>query len=73
MLGNTALVDGQQVAVGLIGLDNPAIVSMPLAFFFIWIVLLSDNSERAKQERSAFEAQQVRCETGIGAEGAVAH
>jgi Na+(H+)/acetate symporter ActP len=58
--------------VGAGKLIQPAIVSMPLAFFFIWIVSLLDNSERAKQERSAFEAQHVRCETGIGAEGAVA-
>lgn len=73
VLGNTAIVDGQEVAVGLIALDNPAIVSMPLAFLFIWIVSLLDHSERAKQERLAYEAQHVRCETGIGAEGAVQH
>ena len=46
---------------------------MPLAFFFIWIVSLFDNSEQAKRERHAFEAQRIRCETGIGAEGAVDH
>ncbi|MBK1722654.1 cation acetate symporter [Thiocystis violacea] len=73
VLGHTALVDGKEVAIGLITLNNPAIISMPLAFFFIWIVSLMDNSERAKQERVAFEAQKVRCETGIGAEGASAH
>jgi cation/acetate symporter len=73
VLGNTAIVDGIETSVGLIGLNNPAIVSMPLAFFFIWLVSVLDNSERARQERAAFEAQHVRCETGIGAEGAVAH
>jgi cation/acetate symporter len=73
VLGNTAIVDGVETSVGLIGLNNPAIVSMPLAFFFIWLVSVLDNSERARQERAAFEAQHVRCETGIGAEGAVAH
>jgi cation/acetate symporter len=46
---------------------------MPLAFFFIWLVSVLDRSARAQQERTAFEAQRVRCETGIGAEGAVAH
>lgn len=73
VLGHTALIDGKEVAVGLISLNNPAIISMPLAFVFIWIVSLLDNSERAKLERVAFEAQKVRCETGIGAEGAAAH
>jgi cation/acetate symporter len=73
VLGHTAMADGTEVAVGLIRLNNPAIVSMRLAFFSIWIVSLLDDSERAKQERLAFEAQKVRCETGIGAEGAASH
>jgi cation/acetate symporter len=73
VLGHTATVDGVEVSVGLIGLNNPAIISMPLAFFFIWLVSVLDRSARAQQERTAFEAQRVRCETGIGAEGAVAH
>jgi len=59
--------------VGLIALNNPAIVSMPLAFVAIWIVSLLDRSERARRECQAFEAQRVRCETGIGAEGALEH
>ncbi|NEV62933.1 cation acetate symporter [Thiorhodococcus minor] len=73
VLGHTAMIDGKEVAVGLISLNNPAIISMPLAFAFIWIASLTDSSERAKRERIAFEAQKVRCETGIGAEGATAH
>jgi cation/acetate symporter len=73
VLGNTAMVDGVAVSVGLIGLNNPAIVSIPLAFAGIVVGSLLDKSERAEQERVAFEAQRVRCETGIGAEGAVAH
>lgn len=73
VLGNTAIVDGAEISIGLIGLNNPAIVSMPLAFFFIWLVSVLDNSARAQQERAAFEAQRIRCETGIGAEGALAH
>ncbi|BCU06305.1 cation acetate symporter [Allochromatium tepidum] len=66
-------MDADGKPVGLIALNNPAIVSMPLAFFCIWIVSLLDNSEQAKRERHAFEAQRIRCETGIGAEGAVDH
>ncbi|EXJ16604.1 cation acetate symporter [Imhoffiella purpurea] len=73
VLGHTAMIDGKEVSAGLIGLNNPAIISMPLAFFFIWLVSLLDNSERAKIDRAAFDAQKIRCETGIGAEGAVSH
>ena len=59
--------------VGLFFLDNPAIISIPVAFFFIWLFSVLDNSEQAKKERALFEAQRVRCETGIGAEGASGH
>jgi len=70
VLGNVG-PDGQPV--GLIALNNPAIISMPLAFFVIWLVSLLDNSERARAERLAYRAQRIRCETGIGAEGAASH
>jgi cation/acetate symporter len=59
--------------VGLIFLDNPAIISIPVAFFFIWLVSILDNSKQAQTERALYPAQRVRCETGIGAEGAVSH
>jgi len=51
----------------------PAIVSVTAAFVGIWIFSLLDNSEQAQRERAAFEAQDVRCQTGIGAEGAAEH
>ena len=59
--------------VGLIFLDNPAIISIPLSFFCIWLFSVLDGSERAKIDRAAFDAQRVRCETGIGAEGTASH
>jgi len=46
---------------------------MAIAFIGIWLGSILDNSENAKQERAAFEAQDVRCQTGIGAEGAASH
>ncbi|WP_299131055.1 cation acetate symporter [uncultured Amaricoccus sp.] len=52
---------------------SPAIFSIPLAFFAIWIVSKMDNSPRAKIDRAGFPAQQVRSETGIGAAEASAH
>lgn len=53
--------------------DNPALFSMPIAFVGIWLLSLADRSERAGRERAAFEAQYVRSETGLGAQGAVQH
>jgi cation/acetate symporter len=51
----------------------PALFSMLASFVTIWFFSITDNSERAKQDRAAYDAQDVRCQTGIGAEGAVAH
>ncbi len=53
--------------------DNPALFSVTLAFFGIWLFSITDRSQRAGKERAAFEAQYVRSETGIGASGAAAH
>jgi len=73
VLLHKALVDGKEVSVGLINLDNPAIIPIPVAFFCIWLFSILDNSKRAQIDRGLFEAQKVRCETGIGAEGASGH
>ena len=53
--------------------DNVAIFSMPIAFIGIWIFSLLDGSARAKEDKAGFEAQYVRCQTGIGAASASAH
>ena len=70
VLGNVG-PDGKPV--GLIALDNPAIISLPLSFIGIWLFSITDRSERAKIDRAAYDAQRVRCETGIGAEGTASH
>ncbi len=54
-------------------LKFPALFSMSIAFLGIWIGSITDNSERAKKEHEAFIAQDLRCQTGIGAEGSVSH
>ena len=53
--------------------DSPAIFSMPLAFLGCWAGSLMDHSAKARTEAQLFEAQYVRSQTGIGAEGARAH
>jgi cation/acetate symporter len=45
---------------------SPALFSMSAAFFCAWFFSITDRSERAKKERAAFLAQQIRAETGLG-------
>ena len=52
---------------------SPALFTMPLAFLVIYVVSITDKSAQAKKEQALFEAQFVRSQTGIGAEGAAAH
>ena len=52
---------------------HPALFSISVAFIGIWFFSITDKSEGAKKEIEAYESQNVRAETGIGADGAVAH
>jgi cation/acetate symporter len=51
----------------------PALFSVTVAFVGIWFFSITDNSADAKEEREKYEAQFVRAQTGIGAEGAASH
>jgi cation/acetate symporter len=53
--------------------EQPAIFSMPIAFFMAWLGSVTDTSDRAAKEKEAFEDQYVRAQTGFGAAGAAAH
>jgi len=53
--------------------DNPALFSVTLAFIATWLFSALDGSRTAQQEKAAFQAQYVRSQTGLGAEGAAAH
>jgi cation/acetate symporter len=53
--------------------DNPALFSMTIAFFGIWLFSITDRSKSAETERAAFQAQYVRSETGLGASGTASH
>lgn len=53
--------------------SSPALFSMPLAFLGCWLGSLMDKSRQAAAEAERFDAQYVRSQTGIGAEGASAH
>ncbi len=51
----------------------PALFSMPLGFFCCWLFSITDTSDRARIDLAGFEAQYIRSQTGIGAEGAASH
>ncbi len=51
----------------------PALFSVTVAFVGIWFFSITDKSDDAEKEKEAYEAQFVRSQTGIGAEGAAAH
>ncbi|MDN8618703.1 cation acetate symporter [Variovorax ginsengisoli] len=53
--------------------QSPALFSMTIGFVGIWLFSVLDKSPRAAKDRAGFLAQQVRSETGIGAEGASGH
>jgi cation/acetate symporter len=57
----------------LIGLKNPAIVSMTLTFVVTYIISKMDNSARATEDQAGFEAQYIRAQTGIGIDGVSGH
>lgn len=51
----------------------PAIFSVPLAFISIWFFSITDKSDDAQRCIDEFDAQDIRCQTGIGADGASGH
>ena len=58
---------------GIFPYNAPAIFSMPLAFIACYVVSIMDRTAQSRIEAERFEAQYIRSQTGIGAEGATAH
>ncbi|NLO18227.1 MAG: cation acetate symporter [Arcobacter butzleri] len=73
VLGPTVWVDTLKNAEPIVNVKYPAIYSIPLAFIAIWFFSITDKSARSKIDHSGFDAQNIRCQTGIGADGAVSH
>ena len=73
IIGPTVWVDVLKNAEPIFPYKYPALFSMATAFLSTWFFSMLDNSESAIKERAAFEAQDIRCQTGIGAEGAITH
>jgi len=73
ILGPTVWVDVLGNAEAIFPNKYPALFSVTAAFVGIWFFSITDNSEDAQKEKEAYEAQYIRSQTGIGAEGAVEH
>ena len=56
-----ALCDGQLLPIS----QNPALFSLPFAFFTTWLVSRFDRSKEAVRVRFAFDAQHVAAQTGF--------
>ncbi|WP_321877854.1 cation acetate symporter [Burkholderia cepacia] len=52
---------------------SPALFSMTIGFVGVWLFSVLDSTARARSEKGAFAAQQVRSETGLGATRASSH
>ena len=73
VLSKTVWVDIFKFEKEIFPYTQPALFSIAVAFIGIWFFSITDKSARAEQDKAGFEAQQIRAETGIGADGAVSH
>ncbi|MBE0514893.1 cation acetate symporter [Sulfurimonas sp.] len=73
ILGPIVWVDILGNATAIFPYKYPALFSVIVAFLGTYIFSVTDNSQGAKDEAEAFEAQYIRAQTGIGAEGASEH
>lgn len=73
ILGPAVWVDVLGNAEAIFPYKYPALFSMTVAFVATYIFSITDNSQSAKEEQEKFEAQFIRSQTGIGAEGASEH
>jgi cation/acetate symporter len=65
LLSKSVWVDVLHHAYTPVFLDNPALVSVPLAFAGIWFFSVLDRSARAQREREAFALQEFYGQTGL--------
>ncbi|WBS00093.1 cation acetate symporter [Pseudoduganella sp. SL102] len=73
VLSKSVWVDVFNNAEAIFPYTSPALFSMTVGFAGIWLFSVTDRSPRAAIDKAGFEAQEVRSETGIGAEGASGH
>ena len=73
VLSQAVWVDVLGFKAAIFPYTSPALFSMTLGFFGIWLFSVTDASARARIDKAGYQAQEVRSETGIGAVDAVGH
>jgi cation/acetate symporter len=73
VISKSVWVDVLHQAHALVWLDNPALISVPLAFGGIWCFSMLDRGARAQREREAFALQEFYGQTGLLSVKAVDH
>jgi cation/acetate symporter len=73
LLSKSVWVDVLHFESAIFPYTQPALFSMPIAFFMTWLFSTLDKSKVAAAEKEAFEDQYVRAQTGVGAAGASSH
>lgn len=73
LFSRSVWVDVLHQAHALVPLDNPAVISVPLAFAGIWIFSMLDRGAGAQREREAFAMQEFYGQTGLLPMKAVDH
>jgi cation/acetate symporter len=73
ILGPIVWVDIFGNAQAIFPYKYPALFSVTVAFVSIWLFSITDKSARAWEEKSRFEHQFIRSQTGIGAHDASGH
>lgn len=73
ILGPTVWVNVFGFKQAIFPYEHYTLFSMTIAFVSIWFFSVTDRSKRAELDKAGFKGQFVRSETGLGAEGALAH
>ena len=73
LIGPTVWTKVMGLGPAIFPYDFPTFIVLPGVLLISYVVSVTDRSASGERERGAFEAQEIRSETGLGAEGAVAH
>ncbi len=73
LLGPVVWTQILEMGEAIVPYKFPALFTVTIAFIGIWFFSITDKSARAAEDKEGFEAQFIRSQTGIGAEGASEH
>jgi cation/acetate symporter len=73
LLGPVVWTQILDMGAAIVPYKFPALFTVTIAFIGIWFFSITDKSARAAEDKEGFEAQFIRSQTGIGAEGSSEH